>query len=268
VRLYLRTFIAAATATSVLSACQQAGVQNPQSQMAGQTKANEKEVAESEKRALGQMYKHDNPVPDFDDLSGNVSVEQVVRKRKESLDLRFLAYLDKRLDKKTLEPLASPDAVNYVRSLNLANLKLNDDDIEPVARLRSLTYLNCTNDHLRTLKHVAPLTELVNLDLSGNDIDGQGTEVLSKLSKLKLLRLTNTPISDRDLPKFYGLKVLSYLGLSKCPHLTNAGIARLRKVMPHTAVESGARGSVVVDYHGSEYKPPPPSPKNPEDLSF
>jgi Leucine-rich repeat (LRR) protein len=197
------------------------------------------DLAIAEKRALDGVYNDGPalPLPALEDLQTGMTIEDKLKSKSDRLDLRFLRYIRKTPKAQDLQALTKPDAVNYVRSLNCDFVELHDDDIEPIGHLRLLESLNLDRNHLRTLHHLANLTELNYLNLSSNEINEQGMKTIGRFHKLQVLKLFRTPVSDADLPQLYGLSQLRYVGLRECPALTATGCGLLRKALPKCAID-------------------------------
>ena len=89
---------------------------------------------------------------------------------------------------------------------------------------------------MSTLQHAcAVFTDLLVLELSHDqhtNMSGEGFRSLSKLTCLRQLSLTNLEsLRDEHLPALLRLTQLTYLDLSRCVHVTTAGVRQL-EVLP------------------------------------
>src|SRR5262249_25074863 len=91
-------------------------------------------------------------------------------------------------------------------------------------RKLDLSYLKLTDEGMR---HVEPLTDLTDLDLSGNyKLGDAGLKRLKKLSNLRELRLWTTEVTDAGLDELRGLDRLEVLHLAQTS-VTDAGVGKL-----------------------------------------
>lgn len=140
-------------------------------------------------------------------------------------------------------------SLNHLVSLDLSDLdRCGDDDLAVVATLGELEDLQLnrmapTNRGQfvrvfltdRVLDHVAGLTRLKGLGLSGNRISDEGLAKLANLQALETLDLSETPITDAGLSALVGLKGLKTLRVEDTK-VTRQGIARFQQVRPGVEV--------------------------------
>ena len=88
------------------------------------------------------------------------------------------------------------------------------------------------------LEYLKGLTRLRDLDLSGCiRITDTGLAHLKGLTQLQKLNLSGCDITDIGLEHLKGLTELRVLGLRECKKITNAGAAKLNKVLPKCRIE-------------------------------
>jgi len=81
-------------------------------------------------------------------------------------------------------------------SVSLSNMSLTDIDIEPLANLTNLTWLNLSFNNLINLEPLANLTNLTTLILHGNNITN--LEPLAKLTNLTTLSFSNISLGNNN----------------------------------------------------------------------
>jgi hypothetical protein len=85
------------------------------------------------------------------------------------------------------------------------------------------------------VQHLEGLHSLENLGLSNTGITNDALVHVRRMKGLRKLQLSGTNITDEGLVELYGLKNLELLTLG--PHVTPAGIARIREQLPNCKVE-------------------------------
>jgi Leucine-rich repeat (LRR) protein len=131
-----------------------------------------------------------------------------------------------RVDRRDLESIC---ALPHVESLELGNVRLQDDDIAFISKLPELTFLGLDRVRMpgtnmletqpmnrltdRSLENVRGLKKLVTLNLKNNNITDDGLSSLQGLQSLKDLDLMNNPITDAGLTKLSSLQSLETLDL-------------------------------------------------------
>jgi hypothetical protein len=118
-------------------------------------------------------------------------------------------------------------------SLDLFGTTLNNDVIEVVSSLRSLTFL-CLSDTNLTDAWLARLENLVSLrelDLSRTRISDEALSSLLGMKQLKILNLDGTGATDAGLQQFGTLPRLRQLRLDRT-EVTDHGALRLKKLLP------------------------------------
>jgi hypothetical protein len=146
-----------------------------------------------------------------------------------------------------LEPLTR---LRDVESVNLTDaLQIQDDQLSVLSRLlglRSLllgtsgepwiAQLGPSPRGDEALGHLAGLTMLDTLDLSGSRVTDDGLKQLLPLTRLGDLALGDTQISDVAIPTFLALKSLQNLDLSRTK-VTKAGLDTLMRQRPDIYVQ-------------------------------
>jgi tetratricopeptide (TPR) repeat protein len=151
----------------------------------------------------------------LDESEADQVVATALETHKPKVNLKSLRYFEAQINKKVLLPLSSPTAIKYVRELNLAELHLTDDDLEPIANLR-LELLDLCGNNLSDLRALKKMTTLKTLDVSGSPLKPQAYKQLSQLSKMQRLSLSNTPTTDEDLKLLSNLSNLKLVQLGGC----------------------------------------------------
>ena len=112
--------------------------------------------------------------------------------------------------------------------------KFRDEDMATYARLPQLRWLQGVNGIGDAgLAHLAGLTNMDRLTVSGPGVTDAGLAHLANMKKLTLLHLTGGPITDAGLRHLEGLESLSYLQLQSENACSRAAIARLRAKLPN-----------------------------------
>ncbi|WP_161604798.1 leucine-rich repeat domain-containing protein [Roseiconus nitratireducens] len=104
----------------------------------------------------------------------------------------------------------------------------NDDlkVVERFTRLKQLTLMNRKKISDEGLRHVAGLTELEVLAISGTNVTGEGLSNLRNCTKLKGLPMNGTPLNNLGLSHVSHLKNLEWLQLSGT-QITDEGLRHL-----------------------------------------
>ena len=170
----------------------------------------------------------------------------------QQLDLEYLKYLE----------VKSSDVVKYLSNpklrteLALPNAKLTEEAIAKVAECSNLKWLDLTGtritaktlamlsqcDALRQLfltscpieksgyRYLAGFDSLEEVDFSGSSLTDQDLRVISKLP-LKVIRLSQTRVTDSGVNSLTGMKTLKTLDLSRS-QISAQARAMLRSAMP------------------------------------
>ncbi|HEX4145096.1 MAG TPA: M56 family metallopeptidase [Pirellulales bacterium] len=132
--------------------------------------------------------------------------------------------------------LAALAPLKSLAQLGLAGTKIGDASLVHLKQLPSLLWLDLgvydegaeiTDEGLKT---VGELTNLTNLDLSGNKLSDAGLIHLQKLSRLEGLSLDNTGITEQGLKNLEPLQSLQRLRLYTGHNVTDVGAAYLAKL--------------------------------------
>jgi serine/threonine protein kinase/Leucine-rich repeat (LRR) protein len=107
-------------------------------------------------------------------------------------------------------------ACTKVRTLNLAQTAVGNDDLQMLAQLPELTSLSLAETSIsdRGLKHLATLAKLQSLDLSRTHVTGTGLADLSDLVELNELLLSYAPLKAEQLIRLSAFPKLRRLELS------------------------------------------------------
>lgn len=139
--------------------------------------------------------------------------------------------------------LANIRELRQLRRLNIENTKLDDADLIPVARLTSLTYMNLfytpitdvglghlgNTVNLEALYTSGGMTRLERLDLGGTRV--ADLSPIRGLSRIGMLMLSRTSVTDSGLAHLVGLTKSREIGLSRTA-VTDAGIAEFWRARP------------------------------------
>ena len=135
------------------------------------------------------------------------------------------------------EALAELKNIPSLVDLNLANLKLKDEDV----------------------KHISSLSNLLRLHLENNPITDEGVAHIKGLTNLRYLNLYNTQVSDAGLDHLKGMSKLAslYLWQSK---VTDEGAGKIRAALPNARVNRGEE-LVVAKVEEKKEEPKPEEKK-------
>jgi Leucine Rich repeat len=87
------------------------------------------------------------------------------------------------------------------------------------------------------LGDLCELRSLVRLGLSGTQVTDSGLRTVADLRGLRALILSGTAVSDKGLRHLESRSNLQSLDLTDCPNVTDEGLARLKKALPHCDIE-------------------------------
>lgn len=135
--------------------------------------------------------------------------------------------------------LAAVGQCTQLKLLDLSETTIGDDGLARLAPLTQLEDLNLWKTRV-TGGGLAPLSGLKSLKRLNLDddlaVDDAGMPFLSKLEQLEFLHLGDTRITDAGLEQLAGLKRLKELILTSCPHVTRAGIDKLKQALPEAEI--------------------------------
>lgn len=128
--------------------------------------------------------------------------------------------------------------IDEVVHLDLNHSRATDATLKYVGRLTNLELLWLDNAQLRSssggaqitdagLVHIAGLTDLQDLNLTGTGVTDVGLLNLARLTRLEHLILSGTRVSDAGLAHLKGLTRLRYLSLD-FTQVTDTGLAHLK----------------------------------------
>ena len=130
-------------------------------------------------------------------------------------------------DKVDLKVLKEIRYLSFLRGLNLSGTRVQDDDIELLARHQYLVDIDLSRTRISDagLQHLSSLKGINNLNLNNTSITDNG---LSKLHRHSLIRLElrHCNITDRGVSYLRDAKSLQQLDLSNT-QITDEGIATL-----------------------------------------
>lgn len=176
-----------------------------------------------------------NPGPaDWDEMKTRDTIEYLLKKQPEKLDLQELSHYSNGVTKDDLKCLCGKDGES-IRILNLKFLPLNDDDIEPIQCL-PLQELNLGSTRVKDLHTIAHMKSITRLNLQESLVNSNGLQIIAKFPALTELDLCRTAIRDEDLINLYRLHKLQSLDLSGCPNLSPASIERLKTKLPDCTI--------------------------------
>jgi Leucine-rich repeat (LRR) protein len=150
-----------------------------------------------------------------------------------------------------------------LRQLRVSQSQLSDQGLEHLAKLKSLTVLDLSENsqifdgglqHLSSMRqltslnlwrvnitdsgveHLAGLTNLESLNLDNTQISDSGLQHLSRMTKLKFLHLGSTFISDAGLSQLEPLTSLEELRVTRTG-VSEAGVATLSETLTNTKIK-------------------------------
>jgi hypothetical protein len=142
----------------------------------------------------------------------------------------------------TQSPL--PESVLYesLVDLDLVELKLfeadiSDQDLAHVAKLTSVERLYLSGNPItdKGLVHLSKLRNLESLELPGSKITDQGLVRLTVLPSLRRLQLVGCPLTDDAVPYLSALTSLHYLNILDT-HITSSGLKTLKEALPECLI--------------------------------
>jgi len=170
-----------------------------------------------------------------------------------AFDYQFDAHLNWRKDPKLPAPVWLIDLIgeDYARSVTIVNFDngsdpTNDDlaAVEGFSDLKQLTLTNRKRISDDGLRHIAGLSKLEVLVLSGTNVQDEGLRRLTNLQNLKGLTLDNTPLTDSGLKYIVQLSNLKWLHLSNT-RITDDGLQQIQFLRRLENLE--IRGTSVTD---------------------
>jgi serine/threonine-protein kinase len=158
-------------------------------------------------------------------------IQQRALRGDQKIELNAIGFV-KPLKDSDLEPLKDAD---QLRELAIANSEITDKGLECLKKV-PLTSLNISNTKVRDLSPLAHQLQLDSLNASKDEISDNGFQVIAGLKSLRLLKINHTRLDDAQLKKLSSLKNLRELEISPCPHVTTAGVAEFKKLLPKCKV--------------------------------
>jgi hypothetical protein len=131
------------------------------------------------------------------------------------------------------EHLAALADLPKLERLLLCVTPITDAGLAHVGRVRSLNELLIQSSHNVTdagMKHLEGLPALTNLEIGNDKLTGAALASVGKLRNLRYFA-SLTPFADADLDPLLGLERLEKVEFYRSPGLTDAGLAKLAKLM-------------------------------------
>lgn len=131
-----------------------------------------------------------------------------------------------------------PDDNGCIASLVLRNRSIDDHDLQPLGRLRDVTYVDLSGTQVGDagLKHLCGLRNLEKLYLCGTQVTDAGLMHVSQCRNLTVLDLSGTSISDDGLQTVGNLQNLEFLLIEETD-ISEGGAARLRTALPDCRIK-------------------------------
>lgn len=145
-----------------------------------------------------------------------------------------LAILSRRATETELEPVA---ALSELVWLDINNTQAGDATLAHLAGLKKLERLRLDDSQVTDagMAHLAGLPKLHTLNLSRTAITDKGLACLAGLNKMRTLDLSRTDITDDSVVVLSGMKDLEMLDLRKT-QMTSKGFSELRKALPNCMI--------------------------------
>jgi hypothetical protein len=172
--------------------------------------------------------------------------------------MRSLQELNIRGAKVTSRGITALTELPSLSSLKFSDMKLpSQEEWNALGKLASLNHLTLRLDSKVTDTHIAHLSGLQSLRelyiigvreqnaMVSMEITDQGLEHISKLKKLKSLRLWRFKISDEGLKHLEKLDELTWLDLQSC-EVSEEGLRRLKKKVPALRIRVSGVGRALV----------------------
>ncbi|HEY9760741.1 MAG TPA: hypothetical protein V6C97_36630 [Oculatellaceae cyanobacterium] len=176
------------------------------------------------------------PSIDGTEISAKQTIESLVKKHNQSMDLRQLRTYE-RVTAADLAPLEGEDAIEHIRSLNLARLELTDEALMPIRSLK-LTELDLTMNRCSGLDCVSDMKSLEKLSVPLMPLTPKAFQRIGRLKALTFLDLGETGLTDDSLHHLEQLKKLKTLYIQG-NHLSYEPVLRLKKQLPHCHFSCG-----------------------------
>ncbi len=153
------------------------------------------------------------------------------------------------LSRRSLEELQQLQKLTELKGLRLSSFESSDALLEQLSGFANLRVLSVRVKREHSLKHLAGLVDLEELDLSGPGLPGPGLAHLRNLPRLETLRLTrhrqnpsSTRITDGGLRPLKDFASLRELDLSDIRDLTNDDLSHLRGLASLEKLRLAGRG--------------------------
>ncbi|HQU42050.1 MAG TPA: hypothetical protein PK867_04525 [Pirellulales bacterium] len=138
----------------------------------------------------------------------------------------------------SLGQLSSPRSLTFevdrgrsVSGISLANTRADDESLKNVAKLTKLRQLDLSGTGISSsgLSSLAGLDRLVVLGLNRTGVDDQGMRTVARWRELRELLLDGTAVSDRGIAMIAGLRKLARLSICRTA-VTGKGLAELKRL--------------------------------------
>jgi tetratricopeptide (TPR) repeat protein len=190
-----------------------------------------------EQKPTEQQGREADILPSFETVHAVQTITSMVKKHHPLLDLRNLRNYLQGIHKQDLEPLSTPEAVEYTRELILSKLDLTDDDLEPVSHMK-LERLTLDGNKIKDLRVIDNMTSLKRLFVHSMPLTPVAYTRIGRLRNLRVLDISSTPVSDADLGQLSKLQNLVRLNIENCK-VTYPAIIKLQKALVACEVRAG-----------------------------
>lgn len=149
------------------------------------------------------------------------------------IDREYKEYLQVQV-----RPLGVLEAQFPPESLSLGRSGLRSADLEPLAALKQLDWLQLSQNPIDDdgMKHVAAIGAITTLMLDGTQITDRGLETICRIGTLMDLDLAGTKVTDAGLAHLRELKQLVHVDL-RDTQVTGTGIDELKKSLPNLEIQ-------------------------------
>ncbi len=167
-------------------------------------------------------------------------MEQLIKTQKMLKDYEEVYTLDELKVLKTLnlsdstlndDELANLNILSELEVLNLSETKVTDEGLVQIKSLRNLKYINLAKCDISDdgLVHLKALKNLEILIIAKTNVTDKGLKHLRRLKNLKFLDLANCSITDRGLKRIKAFKNLEILILT-ATQITDDGLVYLKRL--------------------------------------
>jgi hypothetical protein len=196
------------------------------------------------KKITTRNFNMDEPMPPLEEFSVRDTIIHTIDSGNPRVDLQNLRFYNKKVTRSDLIPFSNLNT-SHIDALVLADLQLDDKEIEPIKSMK-LKSLSLAYNPVRDLHILREMNSISDLCLDYCSLTREGMQAVASRENLKFLRLNGTSISDADLMLLYPLKELKELELNDCKNISKAAIAKLKQALPNCKVNNSHR---VKAYH-------------------